>query len=255
MLTVRNVCAGYGARDVLHEISFSLQPGENLAILGPNGCGKTTLLRVLAGLLPYRGEVNFSGRNLASLPPLALAAQVGLMSQNTQAAFDYTVREVVRMGRYRLRRGGLLGGDPEGEAAATRAMEAVGLLELKDRPVSALSGGQRQRVFLARVLAQEPAIILLDEPTNHLDLKNQLELMAYLREYTAGGARRVIGVFHDLTLAPMLCTQALFMKEGRVLEQGAFREIATPAFLREVYGVDVRAHLMRALEVLPEDRL
>ncbi len=252
MLTVKGVCAGYGARDVLHEISFSLEPGENLAILGPNGCGKTTLLRVLAGLLPYRGEVSFGGRDLASLSPLALAAQVGLMSQSTQAAFDYTVREVARMGRYRLRRGGLFGSDPEGEAAVMRALEAVGLSELADRPVRALSGGQQQRVFLARVLAQEPAIILLDEPTNHLDLKNQLELMAYLREYTAGSERRVIGVFHDLTLAPMLCRQALFMKDGHVLAKGAFREIATPAFLREVYGVDVRAHLARALEALPE---
>lgn len=253
MLEIQNVSAGYGARDVLHDVSFSLEAGENLAILGPNGCGKTTLLRVLAGLLPFRGEVQIGGRNLASLSPLALASQVGMMSQSTQAAFDYTVREVVRMGRYRLRRGGLFsGGDLQGEAAVGRAMEAVALTEIADRPVSALSGGQQQRVFLARVLAQEPAVILLDEPTNHLDLKNQLELMGYLRAYTASGEHQVIGVFHDLTLAPMLCGQALFMKDGCVRAKGAFGEIATPAFLREIYGVDVREHLTRALEALPE---
>lgn len=253
MLEVRDVCAGYGARDVLHGVSFSLEAGENLAILGPNGCGKTTLLRVLAGLLPFRGEVRIAGRNLASLSPLALASQVGMMSQSTQAAFDYTVREVVRMGRYRLRRRGLFsGGDPQGEAAVDRAMEAVGLTQIADRPVSALSGGQRQRAFLARVLAQEPAVILLDEPANHLDLKHQLELMGYLRAYTAGGRGQVIGVFHDLTLAPMLCGQALFMKDGYVRAKGAFGEIATPAFLWEIYGVDVRGHLTRALEALPK---
>ncbi|MDO5377013.1 MAG: ABC transporter ATP-binding protein [Clostridia bacterium] len=255
-MDIQNVFAGYGARDVLRGVSFSLQAGENLAILGPNGCGKTTLLRVLAGLLPFRGEVRIGGRNLASLSPLALASQVGMMSQSTQAAFDYTVREVVRMGRYRLRRGGLFGGgDPQGEAAVERAMEAVALAELADRPVSALSGGQQQRVFLARVLAQEPAVILLDEPTNHLDLKNQIELMEYLRAYTASGEHRVIGVFHDLTLAPMLCRQALFMKDGVALAKGPFGEIATPAFLREIYGVDVRAHLSRALEALPGEEI
>ena len=252
MIEVSALCAGYGGREVLHGVGFTLADGESLAILGPNGCGKTTLLRALAGLLPFEGTIRLGGRPLAGMRPRERAAQVGLMSQTMQVSFDYTVREVVRMGRYRLQRRSLWGGETEAdERAAEEAMRVTGLLPLADRRVTALSGGQQQRVFLARVLAQEPAVILLDEPTNHLDLRSQLELLDCLRAYSGTPGRQVIGVFHDLTLAPRLCGRALFLQEGTVHALGAFSEIATPAFLEALYGVDVRAHLQQALAALP----
>lgn len=252
MIEVSALCAGYGGREVLHGVDFTLADGESLAILGPNGCGKTTLLRALAGLLPFEGTIRLGGRPLAIMRPRERAAQVGMMSQTMQVSFDYTVREVVRMGRYRLQRRSLLGGETEAdERAAEEAMRVTGLLPLSDRRVTALSGGQQQRVFLARVLAQEPAIILLDEPTNHLDLRSQLELLDCLRAYSEGPGRQVVGVFHDLTLAPRLCGKALFLEDGAARAFGAFSEIATPAFLRSLYGVDVRAHLEEALAALP----
>ena len=252
MIEVSDLRAGYGGREVLHSVGFTLADGENLAVLGPNGCGKTTLLRTLAGLLPFEGTIRLDGKPLSGMRPLERAARVGLMSQTMQIPFDYTVREVVRMGRYRLQRRALLSGDTEAdERAAEEAMRVTGLLPLADRRVTALSGGQQQRVFLSRVLAQEPAIILLDEPTNHLDLRSQLELLDCLRAYSGTPGRQVIGVFHDLTLAPRLCGRALFLQEGAVRALGAFSKIATPAFLEALYGVDVRAHLQQALAALP----
>ena len=252
MIEVSDLRAGYGGREVLHSVGFTLADGENLAVIGPNGCGKTTLLRTLAGLLPFEGTIRLDGKPLSGMRPLERAARVGLMSQTMQIPFDYTVREVVRMGRYRLQRRALLSGETEAdERAAEEAMRATGLLPLADRRVTALSGGQQQRVFLSRVLAQEPAVILLDEPTNHLDLRSQLELLDCLRAYSEGPGRQVVGVFHDLTLAPRLCGKALFLEDGAARAFGAFSEIATPAFLRSLYGVDVRAHLEGALAALP----
>lgn len=253
MIEVSHVSAGYGGQDVLKDLSFSLPQGENLAILGPNGCGKTTLLRVMAGLLPCRGDVRVDGRSIARMKPRELAAHIGLMSQNMQIPFDYTVEDVVRMGRYRMRRRGLFEAENREDGQAVRdALETVGLWELRNRTANTLSGGQQQRVFLARVFAQQPEIVMLDEPTNHLDLSSQIELMQQLRLYGSQPNRQVIGVFHGLTLAPMLGGQAIFMREGQILRQGAFSDIASPSFLRQVYGVDVRAHLAKALEALPK---
>ena len=252
MIEVSDLRAGYGGREVLHSVGFTLADGENLAVLGPNGCGKTTLLRTLAGLLPFEGTIRLDGKPLSGMRPLERAARVGLMSQTMQIPFDYTVREVVRMGRYRLQRRALLSGETEAdERAAEEAMRVTGLLPLADRRVTALSGGQQQRVFLSRVLAQEPAVILLDEPTNHLDLRSQLKMLDYLKAYSETPGRQVVGVFHDLTLAPRLCGRALFLEGGAVRGDGAFSKIATPAFLQMLYGVDVRAHLEEALAALP----
>lgn len=253
MIEVSHVSAGYGGQDVLKDLSFSLPQGENLAILGPNGCGKTTLLRVMAGLLPCWGDVRVDGKRISRMKPRELAAHIGLMSQNMQIPFDYTVEDVVRMGRYRMRRRGLFEAENREDGQAVRdALETVGLWELRNRTANTLSGGQQQRVFLARVFAQQPEIVMLDEPTNHLDLSSQIELMQQLRLYGSQPNRQVIGVFHDLTLAPMLGGQAIFMREGQILRQGAFSDIASPSFLRQVYGVDVRAHLAKALEALPK---
>ena len=205
MIEVSHVSAGYGGQDVLKDLSFSLSQGENLAILGPNGCGKTTLLRVMAGLLPCRGDVSVDGKRISRMKPRELAAHIGLMSQNMQIPFDYTVEDVVRMGRYRMRRRGLFEAENREDGQAVRdALETVGLWELRNRTANTLSGGQQQRVFLARVFAQQPEIVMLDEPTNHLDLSSQIELMQQLRLYGSQPNRQVIGVFHDLTLAPML---------------------------------------------------
>ena len=141
MIEVSHVSAGYGGQDVLKDLSFSLSQGENLAILGPNGCGKTTLLRVMAGLLPCQGDVSVDGKRISRMKPRELAAHIGLMSQNMQIPFDYTVADVVRMGRYRMRRHGLFEAENrEDEQAVRDALETVGLWALRDRAANTLSG-------------------------------------------------------------------------------------------------------------------
>ena len=248
MLEVKRLSAGYGEGDVIHEISFTVDYGENLCILGENGCGKTTLLRAIAGLIPASGEALLDGSNLIGMKRGEIAARVAVLSQSAGAYFDYTVEETVMLGRYQHMRGRLLGGaDEEDKAAVEEALEATGLSKLRRRSIMGLSGGQLQRVFLARTLAQQPKIIFLDEPTNHLDLRHQLGLIEYLKSWSKAGERAVVGVLHDINLARRLTDRALLMKEGRTLYLGSLAE-AGPALLEEAYGVDVAGYMLDSLK-------
>lgn len=248
MLNVQGLRCGYGGPPVVDGVSFSLQAGQRLCVLGPNGCGKTTLLRALAGLLPFEGWAAVDGLDLRTAPRRAAARAVALMSQFSSVEFGYTVYETVMMGRYAHQKGGLLGGaTARDRAVVQQCLEATGLAALQRRPVTQLSGGQLQRVFLARVFAQQPGVILLDEPTNHLDLKYQVELVALLRAWAAQGQRCVVGVLHDINLALDLADQLLLMRQGRAVYQGPAQGLDL-ALLQEVYGLDVRAHMRNTLK-------
>ena len=249
MLELKNVYAGYGGADVLRDISCAFAPGGSYCVLGPNGCGKTTLLRAMAGLIPHRGEVLLDGRDVSAMKRRALAARIAVMSQINATYFSYSVYDTVMLGRYQHMRGGFFAGPgPKDREAVERCLESTGLTALRDRPIDALSGGQRQRVFLAHALAQDPEIILLDEPTNHLDVRHQVELIDYLRRWSADGAHTVIGVLHDVNLALRLSESVLFMKDGQVVRQGDFHEIADGTFLESVYGMDLAGFMRRSLE-------
>ena len=177
-----------------------------------------------------------------------LAAQLALMSQANSTYFPYTVYETVMLGRYQhLRRGFASAPSAQDKAVVERCLASTGLLELRNQQLDCLSGGQRQRVFLAHTLAQEPKIILLDEPTNHLDIRNQLELIKYLRHWTADGQHMVIGVFHDLNLALQLSTHMLFLQQGRLVRSGPFFEVADREFLHKLYGMDICAYMEDSL--------
>ena len=250
MLTLNNVSAGYDGVDVVRNISFNVNAGETLSIIGPNGCGKTTLLKAIANILPYKGEILLEGRPARKMKHRDIAMKIAMMSQIAGIYFSYTVFDTVMMGRYLHIKDKLLGlPSDEDKAKVARCLEAVNLTAERDREITKLSGGQLQRVFLARTLAQEPELILLDEPTNYLDLKYQIELVEYLRTWAANGKRAVIGVLHDINLALRLGDNIMVMKDGCAPAFGKTDEIVSGSLLERTYEINVSQYMRESLKI------
>jgi iron complex transport system ATP-binding protein len=248
VIEVRDLSAGYGAGDVIHGISFGAQRGESLCILGPNGCGKSTLLKSIARVIAYRGEVTLEGRELSSFSRKELAKKVALLGQSAQVYFPYTIREAVSLGRYAYAEGFLKNLSAEDNAVVEDTLKKLDIWDIKDRMIDELSGGQLQRVFLAKALAQNPEVILLDEPTNHLDLKNQIELLRYLKLWVTENNKTLIGVFHDLNLVHHFGDTALLMNEGRLAAWGGIKEALNGEIMQAVYGIDIRGFMLESLK-------
>ncbi len=217
--------------------------GEFVGLLGPNGSGKTTLIHTLAGLLPpRRGAVFLQGQPLAGLPSRRRARTMAVVPQSTEVRFPFTCLEVVLMGRYphRRRRFSL---EPEDLATALRAMEATTTGHLAERPVTEVSGGERQRVIIARALAQEPALLLLDEATSSLDVRKKVEIFDLLQRLNHQGLT-VLCAMHDLNLAALYCQRLLFLKDGRLAEEGPTEQVFTAATLARIYDtpMEVQTH-------------
>lgn len=251
LLQAEDIHGGYDGREVLHGLSLTVRPHEKLCILGPNGCGKTTLLRALAGMLPLtagrvRLQCDGGPLDVHRARRTTVARHLALLAQHPGAATGYTVWETVLLGRWAHRKGLLGTPDAADRTVAEDCLRRTGLWALRDRPLQSLSGGQLQRVYLARTFAQQPAVILLDEPTNHLDLQYQLELTAYLTDWAAEGPRCVVGVLHDINLALDFADTLLVMREGRELAAGDAAGFDLRV-LNEIYHLDVGAYMRRAL--------
>ena len=247
MLTLHQVSAGYGGADVIKNIS--MQINGSVSIVGPNGCGKTTLLKTMAHILPGKGEIALCGKPFRDMKRREISLNIAMLSQQPSIYFSYSVYDTVMMGRY-LHIKGRISNNPtkEDKNIVMQSLDAVSLLAEKDRDITKLSGGQLQRVFLARALAQEPRIILLDEPTNHLDLKCQIEVVEYLKKWAAQGQRAVIGVLHDINLAMRLSEHMIVMKDGEIQANGHVNDIITDGLLNRVYEMDVAAYMRNSLE-------
>lgn len=244
VLEISNVCAGYGAEEIVHNISFQLQAGESMCILGANGCGKTTLLRAIGNLIPFTGSVKLDGVELRSMKRRKIAEKIALLSQLNGTYFSYSVYDTVMLGRYQhIRRTFSDRPSRADKEMVEKCLDTVGMLDMADHRINELSGGQLQRVFLAKTLAQDPQIILLDEPTNHLDVKQQVELIQHLKKWSATGNHAVIGVFHDINLALQLSDKVLFMKDGNSCAFGDMNTVITRPLLKDVYGMDIAAYL------------
>lgn len=245
LLTVKNLSAGYGEGDIIRSISLTIREGDRLVVLGPNGCGKTTLIRAVTGILPSKGLLLSEGDDIRRMKAHKLASRIAVLGQLESSYFPFTVFETVMMGRFHHMKSRLFSEpDARDEAVCEAVLRQVDLWALKDHSISSLSGGQLQRVFLARTFAQEPNIIFLDEPTNHLDLRYQTELIAYLKRWADEPGHAVCGVLHDLNLAADLADQVLLLSEGETVAQGSWQEVCTAERLQSVFDMDV-AHYMR----------
>lgn len=226
------------AQPVLDRVSFDVERGAIVGLLGPNGSGKTTLLRVVAGVLrPQAGGVLFDGEPIDRLTRRDLARRVASVPQETHATFDFTVIEMVLMGRYPHLGPFELEGAADQEIAR-QALAATGTADLEARAFATLSGGEKQRVVVAAALAQASDMLLLDEPTAALDLAYQFEIAALLRRLNAERGTTMIVSTHDLNLAAALCDRIVLLKQGRIVAQGDTRETLTAEHIRLLYDVD-----------------
>ena len=226
-------------------LSFHVWAGEIFGIVGPNGSGKTSLLKVLAGLIPPSGgHILLGGQPIAQLSQQDIARVVAVVPQDYVQVFPFTVAETVLMGRFPHRPSRLwsLGVGEETAkdlACVHQAMSDTDVWSLADRLVSDLSGGERQRVVIARALAQEPAILLLDEPTAFLDINHQIEICGLISRLRCERHLTVVLVSHDLNVASQYCDRLLMLKEGRLSRIGSPDDTIKPDVLRMVYGCDV----------------
>ncbi len=258
MLAVRGLRAGYDARRVLDGVDLDVARGELVALIGPNGCGKTTLVRAISGVLPFEaGAVTLDGDDVRALSPAALARRIAVVAQGATLPERFTAFEVAMMGRTPHLR--LLQSEGRRDAAIVRtAMERADCWGLRDRMVDELSGGERQRVVIARALAQEPDLLLLDEPTSHLDIQHQVETFRLIGRLCREQRLAVVAVVHDLTLAAMFAGRVALMSRGRIVATDVPADVLRPDLVEQVYGLPVRvlAHPMTGQPiVVPESAI
>jgi iron complex transport system ATP-binding protein len=235
-IRAESVSVTLDGRSVLTDITLDVVPGEVLALVGPNGAGKSTLLSVLSGERhPDAGSITLDDRPLASYSPLELARRRSVLTQENTLSFPFRVREVLEMGRSPWARTPQLADDDRALARAAERADVGGLLH---RRFTELSGGERARVSLARVLAQDTAIVLLDEPTAALDLRHQEDVLRVARELAADG-RAVVVVLHDLSLAGAVADRVGLLDAGRLVALGPPAKVLTASGLSKVYGVRV----------------
>lgn len=245
----KDVTFAYGDKPVLDGVHFCIEPGAFVGLLGPNGCGKTTLLGAISGTHRLqRGKVLLGERNVASYTPREIARFLTVVPQFSTVSFAFTALEVVLMGRhpFKERFERFTQDDLE---ICLHSMGLTDTLPFAKKPVTQLSGGERQRVILARALAQQPRVLLLDEATSNLDIRHTVKFMAAVRDLSQRSGVTVAAVMHDLNLAAMFCDEAILLHERTIQAAGPIETVLTRANIEHVYGTPV--HVSRS----PDGRL
>lgn len=252
-LSIEQVGFGYGARQVLRDVSVELAKGDILGLIGPNGAGKSTLVRIVLGLSsPSSGRVLLDGKDMRGMTPKARARRIAYVPQSSPLSFPATVFETCLLGRTPH-----MGASPSRKDLAV-VEDLLRRLRLEDfafRPMSELSGGERQRVMLARALAQETDVLVLDEPTSALDIGNQLFTLRVVAEIARERGVTALVAIHDLSLAARFSDSLLLLDKGAVVGHGDWQETLTEARVRDVYGVDVEIGILRGVPVFAPHEL
>ena len=236
LLSVEDLSFAYRDRTVLSRVSFSVDAGEVLGLVGPNGCGKTTLIKCVDGMLsPQEGKVVLGGRDLGGMHRREVARAMAYVPQSAGNQTASTVFETVLMGRRPYLNWTV---SPEDEERVAAALDLLDLGGLAFRKVAELSGGERQRVMIARALVQETGVILLDEPTSNLDIRHQMAVMEVLHGLAEEKGLAVVIALHDLNLAATYCHRLLVLAKGSIYGYGTPEEVLTPEMLGSVYGIE-----------------
>ncbi|MBR5791383.1 MAG: ABC transporter ATP-binding protein [Phascolarctobacterium sp.] len=236
IIKAQNISVSINEKEIVHGISLDIPEGKVTAIIGPNGCGKSTTLKALSRILPYKGSVTFKGQEMSTLSQREFAKCLAILTQSPQAPSDLTVNDLVEMGRFPHR--GFLGrAGKDDKEHVEWALEQTGVKEMRYRLLNTLSGGERQRAWIAMALAQRPEVLLLDEPTTYLDICHQLEIMQLIGRLNQELGLTVVMVVHDLNHAIMYADHVVVVKAGQLVTSGAPREIITAELLADVFKV------------------
>lgn len=238
-ISAENLIWKAGKKTIVNNVSLEVAPGETVGLLGPNGCGKSSLLRILAGLRrPDAGRVMLDKQDIARLSKKQLARRVAFVEQHGSTEANMQVRDVVSLGRT-PHHSAFSPWSQHDEETVTAALRRVDMLDKSHQGWLSLSGGERQRVHIARALAQTPSEILLDEPTNHLDIHHQIQLMKLISDLPVTS----IVALHDLNHAAMFCDGLIVMQSGRIVASGSPEDVLTESLLWEVFRVKTKIEI------------
>ena len=234
MIEIKDVMKSFENKNVLNHLNVTISSGSIFGLIGPNGAGKSTLLYLLNGISKCdEGSILFDGKDSTQLSNKKLAKEMAVVSQFNNLNFDFTVSEIVMMGRT-PHLNMLQSESTKDYDIVLSALEKVGMKQYKDRSYASLSGGEKQRIMLARAIAQEPKLLILDEPTNHLDVRYQLQILSIVKNLGIN----VLAALHDLTLASQFCDYLYLLKDGEIDSQGMPEEVLTQETIKRVYEID-----------------
>lgn len=251
MLEIKDLRFFYGEREILKSVDLSVEEGEFLSVMGPNGSGKTTLIRAVLGTASggrSTGTITLHGRAVRTYRPRELARELAAVFQNSHPEFDFTVREIIEMGRYPYL-GRFQQSDPKQEEIVEQAMRETGVYELRNRPYRAVSGGEFQRAMIARALCQEPKILILDEPVNHLDMKYSYAILNLLKKLNREKKMTILTILHDVNLAARYSDAVFFLKDGEGTAKQPPKTAVTRENIRRIYEVDVDVFTVTGTEI------